>query len=181
MPTLPRLQLLFAGLLLLGTSGLDAQQARPGGGPGGQMGPLVDPIEVALEHHADLGLSSEVVAHLQAYHAASLERTKEAREVAAPMLERMRQMQDRPGGMQGQRGQGQRAQGQRGSGSGMQGQGQRGGGAGMNMDENVMHALQTLRGEYEESRKALLTHLDDEQTTRLRALMQRNRAGPGAR
>jgi chromosome segregation ATPase len=103
MHTFARLSAILATLLLVAVPSIEAQQMR-GGGPGGMMSALVDPVEVALENSAELGLTAEQVAQLEAYRVLSLERTADAREVAAPMIERMRQMRENAGEMRERRG-----------------------------------------------------------------------------
>ena len=175
-----RLPLLVVAAALLGAPALEAQHARGGpDAPGGMMS-LLDPLEVALEHRQELELTGEQVEAVQAAHAASMERTADARERAQPLVEqmqeRMRQMQGMRGqrgqGMQGQRGQGMRGEQSRGEGSPMMGR---------MMDEETHEAVQVLREEYGANMEFLETRLTDEQVRALRELMRPERPDPRTR
>jgi hypothetical protein len=180
------LMALVAGLFLLPVQG--EAQARGQGGPGGPMMMMAgDPVERVLEHAEALELTLEQRSELEAFHAASLGRSAEARELVKEMRERMEARRDamrsergeRPRGdrMRGERPREGRARGERPRGD--QTRGERGS---MTMDPALREAMETIREERRAGMELVRSTLDAEQLEKLRELRRPERPGrPGPR
>lgn len=179
----------LAVFFLLPAAG-DAQM-RGQAGPGVPMMMAADPVELALDHAETLGLDPTQRSALEAFRAASLERSAEARQQLDSARERMRERMEsrreaargeRPGRERGEWTRGERPRGESARGERARPPRVEGARGERRMNPALREALQTVREEQRAGMALLRETLSTEQRSELRQLLRRDRPrrpGPG--